>query len=77
MGYWSFAAGHQPLTEVAWKTSPSTYIICEADMAVPPAQQEEFAKRANRIRRLNTSHSPFLSQPAALAQLIREELEAA
>jgi hypothetical protein len=29
------------------------------------------AERADDIYRLNTSHSPFLSQPAALASLIR------
>ena len=75
LGYLSYAAVGQPLTEVAWKTIPSTYIICEADVAIPASKQEEFAKRANRIHRLNTSHSPFLSQPASLAQLIRQELE--
>jgi hypothetical protein len=57
----SYAAGLQKLTEVAWK-------------AIPPSLQEVFARRAERDHRLSTSHSPFLSQPAALAQLIREEL---
>jgi hypothetical protein len=36
--------------------------------------QETMARRAHRIRRLNTSHSPFLAQPALLADLLREEL---
>ena len=70
----SYAAGLQKLTEVAWKTVPSTYIICESDKAIPPSLQELFARRAERVHRLSTSHSPFVSQPAALAQLIREEL---
>jgi pimeloyl-ACP methyl ester carboxylesterase len=64
----------QPLTETAWKTIPSTYIVCEADNAVPVAAQELMAKRANDVYRLNTSHSPFLSQPAALARFIRRSL---
>jgi pimeloyl-ACP methyl ester carboxylesterase len=76
LGYSSIAPGSQPLTEAAWKTIPSTYIICEADNAIPPAMQEEFAKHAKCIRRINASHSPFLSQPAALARILREELEA-
>ena len=77
LGFHSFAAPQQTLTEVAWKTIPSTYIICDGDRAIAPSAQEGFAKRANRIHRMNTSHSPFLSQPASLAQLIRQEVEAA
>jgi pimeloyl-ACP methyl ester carboxylesterase len=77
LGYLSYAAGCQGLTEVAWKIIPSTYIICEADNALPPSVQERFAQRAEKVHRLTTSHSPFLSQPAALAQLIRDELAAA
>ena len=74
LGYTSYAAKTQELTEVAWKTIPSTYIICEADNAIPPFAQELFAQRAGRVRRLNTSHSPYLSQPAAVAQILRDEL---
>ncbi|MEU9381185.1 alpha/beta hydrolase [Streptomyces sp. NPDC048279] len=74
LGYQSYAAITQKLTAVAWQTIPSTYIICEADGAIPPFVQELFAKRADRTLRLNSSHSPFLSQPSALAELIRDEL---
>jgi len=70
----SYVVVTQPVTEAAWKTVPSTYIICDADTGLPPAVQEQFAKHASRIRRMNASHSPFLSQPAALAQILREEL---
>ncbi|MFJ4467640.1 alpha/beta hydrolase [Streptomyces sp. NPDC089424] len=74
LGYQSYAATTQKLTAVAWQTIPTTYIICEADGAIPPFVQELFAKRADRTLRLDSSHSPFLSQPSALAQLIRHEL---
>jgi pimeloyl-ACP methyl ester carboxylesterase len=74
IGYQSYSSMRQPLTETAWKTIPNTYIICEADNALPVAAQERMAKRANDVYRLNTSHSPFLSQPAALAPLIRRSL---
>ncbi|MFD8075556.1 alpha/beta hydrolase [Streptomyces sp. NPDC059718] len=74
LGYQSYASTTQKLTAVAWQKIPSTYIICEADGAIPPFVQELFAKRADRTLRLNSSHSPFLSQPSALAQLIRHEL---
>lgn len=77
LGYTSYPAKTQELTEVAWKTIPSTYIICEADQAIPPPSPRKFAQRAGRVHRLNTSHSPFLSQPAALAQILRDELASA
>ncbi|WIX83457.1 alpha/beta hydrolase [Amycolatopsis carbonis] len=77
LGYTSYSANVQKQTEVAWKTIPSTYVICEADNAFPPFAQDLFAQRAGRIHRMNTSHSPFLSQPAALAQFLRDELASA
>jgi pimeloyl-ACP methyl ester carboxylesterase len=71
IGYQSYSSMAQPLTETAWRAIPSTYIVCDADNALPVDVQERMAKRANDIHRLNASHSPFLSQPAALASLIR------
>ncbi|MEV4496371.1 alpha/beta hydrolase [Micromonospora arborensis] len=76
LGLQSWASTQQPLTEAAWRTIPSTYIICEADNALPPFAQELMSKRAERVLRMNSSHSPFLSQPAELAALIRAELSA-
>ncbi|WP_055589130.1 alpha/beta fold hydrolase [Peterkaempfera griseoplana] len=60
----------EPLTQVAWQTVPSTYIVCEKDQALPPAFQEAMASRSERSYRLSSSHSPFLSAPAELARLI-------
>ncbi len=74
LGYQSYTSMRQPLTETAWRTIPNTYVICETDNAVPVAAQELMAARADNVQRLNTSHSPFLSQPAALARLIRRWL---
>ena len=74
IGYQSYSSMRQPLTETAWKTIPNNYVVCDADNAIPVAAQERMAKRANDVYRLNTSHSPFLSQPAALAPLIRRSL---
>lgn len=77
LGYQSYASMHQQLTETAWKSIPSTYIICDSDNAIPVAAQEVFAERADDVQRLSTSHSPFLSQPAALARLIGSSLASA
>jgi pimeloyl-ACP methyl ester carboxylesterase len=74
LGYQSHASMQQKLTETAWKAIPSTYVICEVDNALPVAAQELIAARADDVQRLCTSHSPFLSQPAALARLIKHSL---
>jgi|SRR5271166_718795 len=74
LGYQSYASMRQQLTETAWKVVPSTYVVCDGDNAIPVAAQELFAKRADDVQRLPTSHSPFLSRPAALARLIRRSL---
>jgi hypothetical protein len=74
LGYQSYVSMRQPLTETAWRTIPSTYVICERDNALPVATQELIADRADDVQRMSTSHSPFLSQPAELARLIRRYL---
>jgi pimeloyl-ACP methyl ester carboxylesterase len=66
----------QPLTHAAWRSVPSAYVITEKDNAIPVPAQEAMAKRAQRVRRINSCHSPFLSQPENMAALIREELPA-
>ena len=76
LGLQAWASTQQPLTQAAWHTIPSTYIVCEADNALPPFAQELMAKRAERVLRMNSSHSPFLSQPSELAALISGELSA-
>ncbi|MCD7444714.1 alpha/beta hydrolase [Streptomyces lincolnensis] len=70
----SLPAVHQPLAEAAWRTVPSTYVLCEDDVAIPLSLQEEMAKHAQRVRRLRSSHSPFLSRPAELARLLRDAI---
>ena len=61
----------EPVAAPAWRTTPSTYIVCAQDGAIPAQLQRElFAPRAQAVLELNASHSPFLSQPAALAELL-------
>jgi pimeloyl-ACP methyl ester carboxylesterase len=77
LGHQSFAAVSQPLTHASWHKIPSTYVICEKDSAIPPTIQERMARRAHRVARLATSHSPFLSRPSRVAGLLRKELKQA
>jgi pimeloyl-ACP methyl ester carboxylesterase len=65
------AAFSEPVAQPAWLAIPSTYIVCTEDQAVPPeTQRTVFAPRAGRVLELATSHSPFLSQPKRLADML-------
>lgn len=61
----------------AWHSVPSTYIVCTQDRAISVRlQREVFAPRARQVLEMATSHSPFLSQPGALAELLAANLQA-
>jgi len=55
---------------VAWKTKPSTFVICNQDRAIPPSLQREMAQRATTRVELKSSHSPFMSMPGKLADAL-------
>src|SRR3954470_13302286 len=61
----------------AWKTLPSWALVATADNAIPPDAERHMAKRAGaQIIEVDASHSVALSQPAAVAELIRTAVEA-
>jgi pimeloyl-ACP methyl ester carboxylesterase len=62
----------QPVRSVAWRLIPATYVICEQDNAIPVFMQEQLAERAADVRRLDASHSPFLSMPDQVVELITQ-----
>jgi pimeloyl-ACP methyl ester carboxylesterase len=50
---------------------PSTYVVCSEDQALPPRiQREIYAPRAQQAVTLDSGHSPFLSRPLRLAQVL-------
>lgn len=55
---------------------PRHYIRCSQDGAIPPVFQRQMTEgwRGGRIMDLDTSHSPFLSDPARLADAIQDLL---
>ena len=67
----SAAVLEQSPTAIAWKDIPSTYLLTGRDNATPTVIQRELCKRADRVHELSdSSHSPFLSQPKKVADLI-------
>lgn len=54
----------------AWRSVPTTYVVCTRDLAIHPDDQREMAKRATDVVELDTGHSPFLSRPDLVADLV-------
>jgi pimeloyl-ACP methyl ester carboxylesterase len=59
-----------PVTEPAWRTVPSTYVVCTEDRAIPAEAQRAAAARAGRTVEIATGHHPFLSRPALFADVL-------
>ena len=66
----SLAVLEQPVQSAAWQHTASTYLVCTQDHGTPSDLQREFAGRAASIVELDAGHHPFLSQPAAVRDLI-------
>ena len=62
----------QPIRNTPWKDIESTYIVCRKDRVVPPAIQDDWAKHCSNRIVLDTSHSPMLSQPQMVADILLE-----
>ena len=61
----------------AWKEIPTWYLIATDDQAINPALQRVFAERIPATsREVNTSHVPFVSNPGAVAEIIKDAAEA-
>ncbi len=66
----SLAVLEQRVRSAAWQHVPSTYLICAEDRGTPVGAQREFAGRAGGVVELDAGHHPFLSQPAAVRDLV-------
>jgi pimeloyl-ACP methyl ester carboxylesterase len=60
----------QPVGAAAWHDIPSTYLVCARDLGTPARLQRGFARRAGRVVEIEAGHHPFLSQPAAVRDLL-------
>ena len=70
---WGVEALSATITEPAWKTKPSWYLVVTEDKMIPPAAQRIMAKRAGAaVTETKGSHAIYVSQPAAVADLIEQ-----
>jgi len=59
------------VSNVAWKTKPSWFIVAAKDQAIAPDEERFFAKRMKaRTTEMATSHLPMLSKPNEVAAVI-------
>lgn len=67
----SLAVLGAPVAAAAWQQVPSTYLVCTQDRGGTPAdRQRTFATRAGTVVEIDAGHHPFLSQPAAVRDLV-------
>ena len=67
----SLASFSDPLSRVAWRAKPTTYVLTENDAVVAPAFQDELAVRTGgAIVRVAHGHAPFQEDPAGFADLL-------
>jgi pimeloyl-ACP methyl ester carboxylesterase len=73
---WGVDALSGTITEPAWRTKPSWYLLTTEDRIFAPAGQRMMAERAGAtVVEVAGSHAIFFSQPEAVAGLIRTALK--
>ena len=68
---WGVNALSGTITEAAWRTKPSWYLVSTEDKMIPPAAQREMSERTgSAVTEAAGSHAIYVSQPAAVAEVI-------
>lgn len=68
---WGVGAFTGAISEPAWKTKPSWYLVVTEDKMIPPPAQRFMSKRAgSTVVEVAGSHAIYVSQPKAVAKLI-------
>jgi len=62
--------------DVGWKSVPSTFVLSRRDNCVNPDDQRRVAAKVGRLVELDSSHSPMMSQPDAVAAVILDRVRA-
>jgi pimeloyl-ACP methyl ester carboxylesterase len=74
---WGVEALSGTISEAAWRSKPSWYLVATEDRMIPPPAQRSMSERAgSTVEEAAGSHSIYVSQPAAVADLIRSAIRA-
>jgi pimeloyl-ACP methyl ester carboxylesterase len=70
---WGVEALNGVVSEAAWRSKPSWYLVTTDDRMIPPPLQRKMAERAgSTVIEEAGSHSIYISQPGAVAGLIEQ-----
>jgi pimeloyl-ACP methyl ester carboxylesterase len=65
------------VSEPAWRTKPSWYLVTTDDHMIPPPQQRTMSERAKAaVTETPASHAVYVSQPAVVAAVITRAAQA-
>jgi pimeloyl-ACP methyl ester carboxylesterase len=68
---WGAEAVSGEISEAAWRTKPSWYLLVTEDKMIPPDAQRAMSKRAgSTVVEVKGSHAIYVSQPEAVAALV-------
>ncbi|MER5932016.1 alpha/beta hydrolase [Streptomyces sp. NPDC002054] len=70
---WGVDALGGAVSQPAWRTKPAWYLIATDDRMIPPPAQRAMSERIGaQTVEVSGSHSVYVSQPAAVADLIKQ-----
>jgi pimeloyl-ACP methyl ester carboxylesterase len=74
---WGVDAATGTVTDPAWRTKPSWYMVATEDREIPPAAQRAMSQRTgSTVVEVAASHAVYISQPAPVADLIKQAVSA-
>jgi pimeloyl-ACP methyl ester carboxylesterase len=74
---WGVDALDGAITNPAWRSTPSWYLVASDDRMIPPSAQRTMAERAGAtVSETRGSHAIYVSQPKAVAELIAQAARA-
>jgi pimeloyl-ACP methyl ester carboxylesterase len=74
---WGVDALGGTISEAAWRSKPSWYLVTTEDRMIPPPAQREMSTRAgSTVIEVAGSHAIYVSKPAAVAELIQTAVNA-
>ncbi|HBB96765.1 MAG TPA: alpha/beta hydrolase [Blastocatellia bacterium] len=75
---WGLEALGGEISEPAWKSKPSWYLVTTEDRMIPPPAQRFMSERAgSTVVEVAGSHAIYVSQPNAVAALIKQAAQGA
>src|SRR6266446_7486552 len=75
---WGVEAFGGEISEPAWKSKPSWYLVATEDRMIPPPAQRFMSERAgSTVVEVAGSHAIYVSQPNAVAALIKQAAQGA